>query len=281
MILVFLTAGGGLLLVLSLLENEFLFHPSTIIDLTPSDLSIPSVDLRIPTPDGVTLSGWLLPVPGAVATILLMHGNAGNVSHRLHNAAHLRREGFSIVLVDYRGYGLSTGAPSEAGIFIDARAVWDEMTLRRGLRPETILLYGESIGSAPSLGLALDLQRSKERGPAGIVIEGGLTSAREMASRIFPFLPVAWVMRARLDNLSAVREIRAPILFIHGTSDEIVPFAMGKRLYDAAVSPEKEMLEVPGAQHNSIWRTAGATVAARVRAFAEKCLRLESVAGAI
>jgi pimeloyl-ACP methyl ester carboxylesterase len=103
-----------------------------------------------------------------------------------------------------------------------------------------------------------------------VVVEGGLSSAREMGQRLFPLLPVHWVSRARLDNLGAVKEIGAPTLFIHGSEDEIIPISMGRRLHEASPSRLKEFYEVEGARHNTVWALRGAEVASKVRSFVER-----------
>lgn len=263
-------AGGAALGALWLLEERIIFHPSREIFATPGSVGLAYEDVRIPTSDGETIAGWWIPAGPGATTILFLHGNAGNLSHRLDTVEALHREGFGVLIVDYRGYGESSGAPTEQGIYRDARAAWDHLVGARGLPPPRIVIYGESIGSAPALRLAADLRAGGLPGPRGLVLEGAFTSGAEMGRRILPFLPVGWVARTRMDNLAAVREIAAPVLFVHAGLDEIVPIAMGRRLHEASASSLKLFVEVPGARHNTVWALASKAVAGAVREFAAR-----------
>lgn len=282
-----LLIGGGLLIALRLLEDHVLFHPSPVIMATPAALGLPFENVRFRS-EGEMLTGWFIPSPSPVATVLHIHGNAGNISHRLTNIQELNATGFSILVFDYRGYGESTGSPTEAGIYLDAAAAWEYLTgsgspsgvpagdgprapaIGRGISPRRIVVYGESIGSAPALNLVSAIERSHREAPAAVIVEGALSSARDMGRRIFPLLPVHWVSRARLDNLEAVKVIGVPSLFIHASEDEIVPISMGRRLHEASVARLKEFYEVAGARHNTVWTVRGAEVATEVRSFVER-----------
>ncbi|HXI03637.1 MAG TPA: alpha/beta hydrolase [Candidatus Saccharimonadales bacterium] len=258
--------GLALLLLLSAMQERLAFHPSRIIEFTPEDLGLEHADCRIRTADGLRLAGWWVPGPPDAPAVLFLHGNAGNIGHRLEQIRGLHEAGLSVLIVDYRGYGQSTGRPTEGGLYRDAAAAWEYLTRSLGIPARRAIVYGESIGSAPALHLC---GNSGPAGtPAGVVVEGAFTSAPDMAHRALPFLPVRWILRLRMDNLSAVRSLRLPILFIHGTRDEIVPVRMGRALYEASVSPRKEMLEIPGAMHNTVWMTARQEVAGKVGAFA-------------
>ncbi len=269
-------AGGAVFVALALLEERIIFHPSRLIEATPDAAGLPYEDLRLRTKDGETLAGWLVTAPSPRATILFLHGNAGNLSHRLHHLAGLRGTGFSVLIIDYRGYGESSGSPSEEGLYRDARAAWEELTLERGVPARRLVLYGESIGSAVALHLAVDLRRAGEEGPGAIVLEGAFTSAVEMGRRIFPFLPIRWIARSRFDNLSAVREVGAPTLFIHAGRDEVVPIWMGRRLHAAAAAAAvKEFHEVPGAGHNTTWLSAAPPLQDVIRGFVDRVIPRE------
>jgi uncharacterized protein len=265
--LVVIVSAGGALLALSLLEERILFHPSATIEATPDVVGLAYEDVHLRTLTGETIAGWFIPARDPFVTILFLHGNAGNISHRLTTLSELHAQGISLLIIDYRGYGESGGSPSEAGMYADAHTAWDHLTGARGVAPRGVVLYGESIGSTAALRLASDLRRLGEQGPAAVIVEGALTSALEMGRRVFPFLPVRWVARARLDNLAAVGEVDAPTLFIHAGNDEIVPLEMGRRLYASSISRLKEFHEVPGATHNTVWIRSGHEVAATVRRF--------------
>jgi fermentation-respiration switch protein FrsA (DUF1100 family) len=273
----FLTAavilGGVCLIALGFLEERIAFHPSRLIDATPRSVGIGFEDLRLRTADGETLAGWWMPAADPATTLLFLHGNAGNISHRLYHVALLHQAGFSLLMLDYRGYGESTGSPTEPGLTLDARAGWEHLTGSRGIDPGRIVIYGESIGSVPSLRLALELREAGEPGPAALVLEGAFTSALDMGRRVLPFLPLRLILSLKMDNLSAVRRVQEPVLFIHGARDEIVPIRMGRRLHEASASAAKEFLEIPGAMHNTVWMEGGEEIPGRIRSFLERVAR--------
>lgn len=261
-----LAAAGGLAL-LYFLEDSFIYHPIRDLDRDPSFLGLPFESVSLQTSDGETIGAWLVPADPAVATVLFLHGNAGNRSHRIESLAAIRRAGFTTLMIDYRGYGESSGRPSEAGLLADARAAWEHLTGERGVPAGEIVLYGESLGSAPALALAAELARAGRPGPGAIVLEGAFTSALAMGRRIFPFLPLSWIMKTRFDNLGTIRDVESPTLFLHAGSDEIVPIGMGRALHDASPARMKEFVTVPGAGHNTLWFTPGSDPPARLRAF--------------
>lgn len=259
--------AGGSLIALGFLEERAAFHPSRLIERTPQAVGIAHEEVRLRASDGETIAGWWITAPDPVAQVLFLHGNAGNISHRLYQIALLNRAGFSVLIVDYRGYGESTGSPTEAGLYLDARAAWEHMVGTREISPGRILIYGESIGSVPALRLAGDIRQAGDPGPAALVLEGAFTSALDMGRRLLPFLPLRLVMSLKMDNLSAITRIETPLLFIHGSRDEIVPIRMGRRLYESAVSPVRSFVEVPGAMHNSVWLEAGSDLPDRIKEF--------------
>jgi pimeloyl-ACP methyl ester carboxylesterase len=265
-------AGGGSLLGLAFMEERIAFHPSRTIDMTPDAAGLRYEDVQLLTSDGERIAAWWLPVEGSRATILFLHGNAGNICHRLHNLALLCRAGHSVLIIDYRGYGESSGSPSEQGLYLDAIAAWEHLTGSGGIDPGRVFLYGESIGSAPALNLARELLRTGRPGPGGLILEGAFTTAVEMGQRVFPFLPMRLILRMRMDNLGAVAEVDSPTLFLHAARDEIVPIRMGRRLHEASAARVKRFYEVPGAHHNTSWMVAGEEIQQTVSEFIERVL---------
>jgi hypothetical protein len=189
--------------------------------------------------------------------VLFCHGNGGNISHRLDKAARLRRTGVSLLFFDYRGYGLSEGAPSEQGTYQDAEAAY-QWLLQRGAKG--VVFYGESLGCAVATEMA---RRHPEA--RGLILESPFTSTVAMAQLIFPRLPVSWILRYRYDNLAKIPGLRMPLLILHSPQDEIVPFAMGKRLFAAAPEP-KRFVEMAGG-HNDGYIDFGERYAAEVKRF--------------
>ena len=246
---------GGLLL---LFENRFIYFPSRGYDATPSGLALAHEDVWLVAEDGVRIHGWYLPVPQARWVTLLSHGNAGNISHRLDRALLLQaRLRSSVFLYDYRGYGESEGSPEEAGTYRDARAAYRYLVEQKQVKPGELVLFGESLGSAVSLDLALD------HPAAALVLEAPFTSVRDMA-RATIFAPLAPFVRTRYESLARVPRLRMPLLVVQGDRDEVVPPAQGRRLFDAAPEP-KRYYAIPGAGHNdtylvggeAYWRTIG------------------------
>lgn len=221
-------------------------------------------DVRFPTEDGVTLHGLWCRAADAPdgpdrRVLLWFHGNAGNLADRLDMAAFLSRLPAAIFIVDYRGYGLSGGKPSEKGLYLDARAAWDHLTLERNVEPGRIILFGKSLGGAVAVDLATRVR------PAGLIVQSSFTSVPDMAAVAMPIVP-RFLVRTKMDSLRKIREVRCPKLFIHGPADEVVPFAMGRRLFEAAPEP-KAFHEVPGAGHNETWLVGGEAYLRRLQEF--------------
>ncbi len=246
-ILVLLLVMGGLLL---LLEKRLIYFPMRAHDVTPAGLGLAHEELTLRTEDGVRLHGWFLPVKGSRLTVLVSHGNAGNVSHRLDRALLMQsRLGVDTLLFDYRGFGSSEGSPDEEGTYRDARAAY-RWLVARGVSPERIVLFGESLGSAVALQLALEVE------VLALVLESPFASIPEMARAVYPFLPLWPFVRTRYDNVAKVGRLRMPLLVLHGARDEVVPFAQGRRVFDKAPEP-KTFFAIKGASHNDTYVVGG------------------------
>ncbi len=225
------------------------------------------------TEDGLKLHGWYCvphritggqPVPVPAEMVLLwFHGNAGNITHRYEMIRLLSRMPVKIFIIDYRGYGRSEGSPSEQGLYLDARAAWDYLIAQRGLRPDQIVIFGKSLGGAPAIDLASRVQ------PAGLIVQSSFTSIPDMAATILPFFPKS-LLRTRMDSLSKIPGVRCPKLFIHSPSDEVVPYRLGRRLYEAAAEP-KQFYEVKGAPHNETFLVGGQAYFEALRSFLNSC----------
>jgi fermentation-respiration switch protein FrsA (DUF1100 family) len=258
-ILVLLLLLGGLLL---LLEKHLIYFPMRSHDVTPGGLGLAHEEVELRAEDGVRLHGWFLPVKGSRLTVLLCHGNAGNVSHRLDRALLMQsRLRVDTLLFDYRGYGQSEGSPDEEGTYRDARAAYRWLG-SRGVGPERIVLFGESLGSAVALQVAVEAEAR------ALVLESPFTSIPDMARAVYPFLPLWPFVRTRYDNLTKVPRIRAPLLVLHGDRDEIVPFAQGRRVFEAAPAP-KRFFAIPGASHNDTYVVGGEAYWRVLREFLE------------
>lgn len=220
--------------LLFLAQPRMLFFPSTTLEATPRDWGLDYRDLAIHTEDGIRLHGWFIPAAttGARRVLLFFHGNAGNIAHRGASVAIFHRLGLDILLLDYRGYGRSEGAPSEAGLYRDSRAAWRWLTLDQGIAPAHIVLFGRSLGGIVAAHLAAEVQ------PGGLILESTFSSARDLADTLFPLLSRAIVLPFRLDAAGALHQVRCPVLVLHSPDDEIIPYALGRRLFAAAPEPK-------------------------------------------
>ncbi len=231
----------------SAVERSLIYYPTRRLEATPAELGLAFEDVRVTAEDGVGLHGWHVPGPRAV-TLLWCHGNAGNISHRLENLRLMReRLGVGVLLFDYRGYGLSEGTPSEAGTYLDARAVRGWLARRAPGAP--VVYFGRSLGAAVAARLAA------EDPPAALILETPFTSVRALANATLP--GVGYLFRTRYGTLGLIGRIRVPLLILHGDADEVVPFRHGRAVFEAAREP-KRFVRIPGARHNDTYVVGGA-----------------------
>lgn len=214
--------------------------------------------------DGVTLHGWFAHAtasnPGPRRTLLFLHGNAGNITHRQTNIAYLIQRGLNVFIFDYRGYGKSEGTPSEQGLYADAVAAYEYLLTRQDVQPEHLVLFGRSLGGAVAVELATRKPCEK------LILESTFTSIKDMAREILGPLPVGFIIRSQFDSLAKIQAVHVPLLVIHGNQDAIIPFEQGKRLFAAANAP-KSFYEIHGADHNNTYDIGGEAYFERLTAF--------------
>jgi fermentation-respiration switch protein FrsA (DUF1100 family) len=217
--------------------------PGRELEVTPRDAGFEYVDVTTKTADGLALHGWYVYARNPRGTVLFLHGNAGNISHRLDSIAIFHELGLDTFIIDYRGYGQSEGKPGEEGTYRDAEAAWEHLVIERGEDPARIVVFGRSIGGAVAAWLA-----TKHK-PAALIVESSFTSAVEMAAHLYPIMPVRLISRLKYPVIDFVAGITCPVLIVHSRDDEIIPFVMGKALYKAAPAP-KAFLELTGDHNN-------------------------------
>ena len=226
-------------------QRRLLFIPDTAVP-DPMRAGVPDVAiLHIPTDDGFSLVAWYVPPahPNGF-TVLLLHGNAGNIGNRSGRLRAMRRIGWGVLLLEYRGYGGNAGSPSEDGLTRDARAGLAELQ-RRGVAADRVLLWGESLGTALAIRLAT------ENPVAAVLLDSPYTSIVDAAQRQYPYVPVRPLLRDRFDSMSRVARVKAPILVMQGSVDRLVPPAMGRALMAAATVPT-ELWVAEGAGHEDL-----------------------------
>lgn len=232
-------------------EESLIFVPSRYPDgdWQPAALDFQDVEFR--AEDGVRLHGWYCPMRDDRAVVLVSHGNAGNLSHRAEEIRlwqqHLR---VSVFIYDYRGYGRSEGSPNEQGLYADSRAAYRWLT-QQEVAADRVVLRGESIGAAVALQLALEVPHR------ALILESPFTSVVDMAKRQFPWVPVHWLLRNRFESDAKIARYRGRLLITHGTHDSIVPFQMGRRLFELASEP-KTFHAIERADHNDVPWVGGA-----------------------
>ncbi len=249
--------AGTAFAALSYWANRSVYFPSKYPDGFWGEQSrLAAADVWLNTADGVRIHAWQVSQAGDLVT-LFFHGNAGNLTYREPHSREITSAGSSILMLDYRGYGKSSGRPTEHGLYADADAAYDYL-LKGGYRPGQIVIHGESLGSAVAVDLA------SRRPCAGVVLEAPFTSARDVARVVLPVVGpmVIWGFNSR----EKIGRVHAPILFIQGERDEIIPLRLGQALYSAAREP-KSFWVMPGAGHNDIVEVGGAAYGQRLQTF--------------
>jgi hypothetical protein len=260
----FILFYGGACTWLFLGQRRLIFLPDHVIESTPLEAGVPYEDVWIPVGEG-QIHGWWLPNQGKLdLTFLYLHGNAANISQNLTWALALRQLGASVLMIDYRGYGLSSGPfPSEVQLYEDALAAWQYLLREKGISPEEVIIYGHSIGGAVGVNLASQVPQG-----GGLIVESSFTSMSDMAERsgYATLFPVERLLTQRFDSLKKLPSIDMPVLYIHGQEDTSVPAAMSQQLYDATQGP-KELWLVPSADHNDVVEQAGEDFQLRIQQF--------------
>jgi hypothetical protein len=235
----------GLVLLLYLFQRNLLYHPSTK-NSKPADYGISEMSLvEIITSDGLKLDAWFKEAEEGKKTILYLHGNAGHLGHRSIKVKKYLDAGFGLLLLGYRGYGGNSGKPSEKKLYIDGRAALHFLIKYQVPLSKTII-YGESLGTGVAVEIARNLQINC------LVLEAPFSSMTDVATHHFFYLPTRFLLKDHYNSIGKINEIIAPIFFVHGEMDTVVPWEFGKRLYDAAPQP-KELLLIENANHNNLY----------------------------
>lgn len=228
-------------------EQYQLYHPDADVRQDPSTARLAFEEIIFTTESGGRLHGWWIPHPSPRASVVFCHGNAGNIAGRIDVARSLHERGLQVFLFDYRGYGLSTGWPSERRMYEDACAAFEVVRSKHGdMEQPPVFAFGASLGGAVATELAL-------RKPVlGLLIEGAFTSVPDVGERLYPWLPVRWMTANRYDTAIRIESVRVPVLIAHSRDDEVIPFSMGQELFRRARDP-KTWVELRGPHGEAGW----------------------------
>ena len=248
------------------IERRLIYFPEKHLTADPSQLGLAYEDVFFTASDGVRLHGWYVPGSRDV-TLLWFHGNAGNISHRLGNLKEMHDElAVNIFIFDYRGYGQSRGTPSEQGTYLDAKAAIDYLKSRNDVSIDKIVYYGRSLGGAIAVELAT------QEPPYGLILESTFPSVPYMARKSGLFQPLHGLLRTKYDSAAKLPRVQAPLLQMHGDSDNTVPLEAGMALFEAASAP-KEFYAIPGADHNDTYLVGGTPYWEKLRDFIDRLSR--------
>jgi uncharacterized protein len=253
--------GIGYLVIMALLtsfQGRLVYVPSTGGGPEPDAVGLSFETVWLDTDDGERLHGWYLPTSRPTdRTVLFFHGNAGHMSHRLDTLRLLASLQVNVFIIDYRGYGRSTGTPTEPGLERDAIAAWRYLTQTRGILPQSIGVHGRSLGAAVALGLTEAVK------PGALIVESGFKSLPDMAAELYPWLPIRWLARIHYPNLKRIAKLTSPVLVAHSEHDRLIPFSHGEALFAAAKEP-KRFLRMAGG-HNGGFMATGDTYVQALR----------------
>jgi len=250
------------------LVNFFAFHPEPGNQVDPHLVDPTIQEIFFEASDGIMLQAFFVPRPESDRIVLFLHGNAGNASHRLRDAAQLANVGTNVLLLSYRGYGKSDGSPSEEGLYTDGRSALQYIQSQWKFPIERTIIVGRSIGAAVGIEIAQGLP------VAGLVLVAPFSSGRDFA-RAQGLGWIAWLTGEPFNSIEKIQRVSSPILFIHGEEDHIVPIALGRKLFDHARSP-KTWKAIPHAGHNDLLQRAGAQYWNWIHAFIDHVASLEN-----
>ena len=235
----------GFVILMFFFQRSLMYHPLDA-HLDPKRFDLPEMSvIELVTEDGLKLQSWYKQAKQQQPTILFLHGNAGHIGYRSRKVKPLLSTGYGLLLLSYRGYGSNPGKPTEEGLYLDAKAALKYLQ-DQGIKPNSIVLYGESLGT----GVAVETAQG--RNLAGMILEAPFTSMADTASRHYPFMPVRKLLKDRYNSAEKIVTFQSPLLIIHGENDNIVPFELGRRLFDAANEP-KRFLPLKHAGHNDVY----------------------------
>ncbi len=221
--------------------------PSRKIITTPSSINLAYEEVMLETSDDENIHGWFIPSgshsPDESNTVLFFHGNAGNISHRMETILILHKLGLNVFIIDYRGFGNSSGKPTELGTYLDAEAAWNYLSNTRNIQVNKIIIFGRSLGGGVGAELAKKVQ------PAMLILESTFTSMPDASAKHYPFMPTDLLVKHKYATKHKLRELTCPLLIIHSKDDEVIPYSHAKLNFALAKQPKK-FIEINGGHGN-------------------------------
>jgi pimeloyl-ACP methyl ester carboxylesterase len=241
-----LAAAGVFLLRLFLRQDQLIFRPGPVLDRSPATIGIHHEEVLLTAGDGTTVTAWWVAGAAEAPAVVYFHGSDGNLTHELPVVQFLNSLGVNTLLAEYVGYGSDRRRPNEAGCYRTADAAWEHVTRHRGFAEHRVILFGHSLGASVAA------RTAAERRCAGLVLQSGFTSLRDLAARAYPYLPVTPFLRSRMDVLDPLRRSRCAVLVIHSLDDEHIPYQQAVRLYEEARTTKK-LITVRGSHFGQTW----------------------------
>ena len=220
-----------ILVFLYFYQRNLLYHPNEN-NYSEDRISVEIENVKIKTSDNIELLGWYHEKNlKDFKTLIFFHGNAGSLENRIHKLNHFRDMNINFLIIAWRGFSGNKGNPSEQGLYEDGKSAIDWL-IKKGVSEKNLILYGESLGT----GVATHLAQNKNY--AGVILETPFTSMIDAAKKFYPYIPVKLLLKDKFENYKKIKNINSPILIMHGEVDQLVPFSMGKKIYEIANKPK-------------------------------------------
>ena len=242
--MLFFTLASGYIILIALMfifQSNLVYFPSTDVDVNPKNVGLEYESIIFEADDKTKLHAWYIQKKDAKTTLLFLHGNGGNISHRLDSIKFFNSLGMNVFIFDYRGYGNSEGSASEQNTYDDAKSAWDYLLKNKSIKDENVIIFGRSLGGAIAAKLGSELK------PKAIILESTFTTVKEFASDVYPFLP-GFLIHFKYETTKHLKDINYPILIVHSEDDNIIPFKHGEAIFKNANEP-KTFVKIRG-NHN-------------------------------
>ena len=236
-------AGGYIILValIFIFQTKLIYFPSADVDVNPKTVGLEYESIIFESDDKTKLHAWYIPKKDAKTTLFFLHGNGGNISHRLDSIKLFNSLGMNVFIFDYRGYGNSEGSANEQNTYDDAKSAWNYLLKSKNIKDENVIIFGRSLGGAIAAKLGSELK------PKAVILESTFTTVKEFASDVYPFLP-GFLIHFKYETTKYLKDIDCPILIVHSEDDNIIPFKYGEAVFKNANEP-KTFVKIKG-DHN-------------------------------